>query len=1032
MFRGLFIGVDRYASPAINWLSCARRDAVALHALFSDTLGGSAALLVDDDATRANIEKSFANLSACSQDDFVVIAFSGHGTETHEIVTYDADISALNQTCIPLDLLSEWFAKIPARNLVFVLDCCFSGGMGAKALRVDARPRDLPSTDILLQHLSGEGRIILTASLATERAWENQKLGHGLLTFHLIRALQGPEEVAQGDRVPVYRLLDFVTRRVIDNAATLGHTQQPTLRGTVNGELIWPIFRPGPLFNVAFPEQSRTQVTTDIHSLATYGFPTKLLDTWKGSIQTFNALQLDAINQFGLLDGEHLVVSAPTSSGKTMIGELAALRGALDRKRAFFLFPLKALVNDKFRHFNESYGGFGIRTIRATGDTTADEIVPLMRGQYDICLMTYEKCAALLLGSPHLLEQVGTIVIDEVQMVADPSRGVNLEFLLTMLRLRRRAGTDPQIIALSAVIGDTNGLERWLGARLLRRTERPVPLDEGILQADGSFRYVSSETGDEKTIANLIQPQLRKGSSQDFIIPLVQKLARADKSVIVFRETKGEARGCAKYLAEIVGLPAAQAALDTLPDGDPSLSSRELRQTLQGGVGFHIADLDPDERQVIEEQFRSRPSTLKVLAATTTLAMGVNTPAEAVVIAGLEHPGNNPYSIAEYKNMVGRAGRLGFTARGESYLIAANGRDEHYLWTRYIRGNPEDLLSHFLSGDTDPRSVILRVLTTAEHAGPGIRPDDIIGFLEESFGVVLQKQRIPAWRWDRALIDRALNELARHKLVELSPEGMYQLTELGRLSGVTGVEVESIIRVVSALSGIDPGSISDPALIAASQLTMELDQVLFPINKKSTQKEPQTWFNELRGQGVANSIMSGLSHAILDAHQPTLRAKKAVACLLWISGRPISEIENILTQFGGRFNGAAGPIRSVKSRTCDVLPAIAKIAELVHPGLSLGNRMQRLLTRLEIGIPAVAADLATFAGDSLSRADYLQLTKAELVMFAAIEVATDEALSACVSQNRAKLKAIRAACRRARAEQSRAHFAEPILAPYQP
>jgi len=1032
MFKGLFIGVDRYASPSINWLSCARRDAVALHALFSDTLGGAAALLVDQDATRVNIEKAFADLATCSPDDFVVIVFSGHGTETHEIVTYDADIAALSQTCTPLDVLSEWFAKIPARNLVFVLDCCFSGGMGAKALRVDAQPRDLPSTDKLLQQLSGEGRVILTASLATERAWENQKLGHGLLTFHLIRALQGPEEVVQGDRVSVYRLLDFVTRRVIDDAAALGHTQQPTLRGTVNGELIWPIFRPGAFFEAAFPEHLRTEATADIHSLATYGFPTNLLGTWKGSIQTFNALQLDAINQFGLLDGEHLVVSAPTSSGKTMIGELAALRGALDRKRAFFLFPLKALVNDKFRHFNQSYGGFGIRTIRATGDTTADEIVPLMRGQYDICLMTYEKCAALLLGSPHLLEQVGTIVIDEIQMVADPSRGVNLEFLLTMLRLRRRAGTNPQIIALSAVIGDTNGLERWLGARLLRRTERPVPLDEGILRADGSFRYVSSETGEEKTVANRIRPQFRKGSSQDLIIPLVQILSQADKSVIVFRETKGEARGCAKYLSETAGLPPAQAALDALPDGDPSLSSRELRQTLQGGVGFHIADLDPDERQIVEEQFRSRPSTLKVLAATTTLAMGVNTPAEAVVIAGLEHPGNKPYSIAEYKNIVGRAGRLGFAARGESYLIAADAREEHYLWTRYVRGNPEDLVSHFLSGDTDPRSVILRVLATAEHAGPGIRPDDIISFLEESFGAFLQKKRMPAWRWDRALLERAVNELARHKLVELNAEGMYQLTELGRLSGVSGVEVESIIRVVGSVSGIDPGNISDPTLIAASQLTVELDQVLFPINKKSTQKEPQTWSNELRGQGVAHSVMSGLSRDIQVAHQPTLRAKKAVACLLWISGRPISEIEDILTQFGGRFDGAAGPIRSVKSRTCDVLPTVAKIAELVHPGLSLGNRIHRLLTRLELGIPAVAADLAVFSGDSLSRADYLQLTKAGLVTFVAIDAAEDDALLACVSKNRSKLKVIRGASRRATEEQATPSFAEPILTPYEP
>ena len=106
--------------------------------------------------------------------------------------------------------------------------------------------------------------------------------------------------------------------------------------------------------------------------------------------------------------------------------------------------------------------------------------------------MTYEKCAALALSAPHIPDAVGTIVIDEVQMIVDPSRGANLEFLLTLLRVRRERGSVPQTIALSAVIGDTNGLERWFDARLLRREQRPIPLDEGVLRQDGSVKSSSS------------------------------------------------------------------------------------------------------------------------------------------------------------------------------------------------------------------------------------------------------------------------------------------------------------------------------------------------------------------------------------------------------------------------------------------------------------------------------------------------------------------------------------------------------------
>jgi helicase len=129
----------------------------------------------------------------------------------------------------------------------------------------------------------------------------------------------------------------------------------------------------------------------------------------------------------------------------------------------------------------------------------------LLRGQFDIALLTYEKSTALALTNPHILEQVGTIVIDEVQMIADKSRGANLEFIMTLLRMRAREGLEPQIIALSAVIGDTNGLERWLGGRLLRRTERPVPLDGGIVCSNGRFRFVDGDSGRESSLDRLIQ-----------------------------------------------------------------------------------------------------------------------------------------------------------------------------------------------------------------------------------------------------------------------------------------------------------------------------------------------------------------------------------------------------------------------------------------------------------------------------------------------------------------------------------------------
>ncbi|WP_455271604.1 DEAD/DEAH box helicase [Rhizobium herbae] len=987
-FKGLFVGIDRYQSPEIRDLSCAARDATALEAMFADTLGGQTVLLTDEEASLARIEAGLERLSHCDAGDTVIIAFSGHGSETHELIVHDTGYNDIPATSLPLDRLQEWFSRIPARRVILFLDCCFSGGLGAKVLQVPAVPRSLASTEVRLQNLAGDGRLIFTASGVSEEAWEFSSHGHGLLTYYLLEALRGPAEILEAGRLSVYRMLEYVTARVKAAAQQIGKSQNPAMRGQIDGGLTWPVFVPGERFEEAFPSVRPAAVTSDIQSLATHGFPEEIVTAWGQAIPSLNALQVEAINEYGILQGKHLLVSAPTSSGKTMIGELAAIRQVLDRKRAIFLLPLKALVADKRRHFEKVYGGFGLRVREATGET--DDISPLIRGKYDIALLTYEKFAALALAYPHILAQAGTIVVDEVQMIADQSRGANLEFILTLIKMRRREGIEPQIIALSAVIGDTGGLETWLGGRLLRREERPVPLREGVLRYDGSFRYIDPADGSEKVEPGAVVRMRLKDSAQDWIIPLIRKLAVAGEQVIVFRETKSESRNVGNYLAAQLGLPPASEAVKRMPRLDPSQAHQDLIADLQHGVAFHNADLQPVERQVIEEEFRREGSGLRVISATTTLAMGVNTPANSVIIAGLEHPGQVPYSIAEYKNLVGRAGRLGYAEAGTSYLLALNPRDEDYLWRRYVVGKPEDLSSRFVAGDTDPRSLVVRVLVALPRsAKAGVSSDAIVSFLESSFGAFLAGRRQDGWRWSHEDLMRALTSLEGHGLIEKDADGFYALAPLGRLAGESATEVGSIVRLVGALSRLAPSDITDPVLLAVVQNTVELDEVHFPINKRSKHKEPHTWPSLLQQQGIHWSVLRSLESEALDQHSATLRAKKAVASLLYVSGRPISEIEVTMGQHGGAFGGSAGPVRGVASRAADLIGVAARVAEILYPELDLSDRVQRLTLRLTYGVPASSVDLAREVGANLTRGDYCALTEARLDAVTNIEGAKD-------------------------------------------
>src|SRR5207253_80520 len=107
---------------------------------------------------------------------------------------------------------------------------------------------------------------------------------------------------------------------------------------------------------------------------------------------------------------------------------------------------------------------------------------------FNIAILTYEKLSILLVLHPGLVGRIGAMIVDEIQMVGDGSRGPELELLLTRVR---ELAPNLQIIGLSAVVSQFNGFDRWLNANLITSNHRPVPLREGVISPEsGLFRYV--------------------------------------------------------------------------------------------------------------------------------------------------------------------------------------------------------------------------------------------------------------------------------------------------------------------------------------------------------------------------------------------------------------------------------------------------------------------------------------------------------------------------------------------------------------
>lgn len=90
---------------------------------------------------------------------------------------------------------------------------------------------------------------------------------------------------------------------------------------------------------------------------------------------------------------------------------------------------------------------------------------------------------------------------------------------------------------------------RWLSRPLLTSRERPVPLIEGVLDRRGTFQFVdvNGETKMEALLpAHQIAQRRDKPSSQDVIVPLAKQLIAKGEKLLVFRNMRRPAQGCAR------------------------------------------------------------------------------------------------------------------------------------------------------------------------------------------------------------------------------------------------------------------------------------------------------------------------------------------------------------------------------------------------------------------------------------------------------------------------------------------------------
>ncbi|MDC5696612.1 DUF3516 domain-containing protein [Intrasporangium calvum] len=327
-----------------------------------------------------------------------------------------------------------------------------------------------------------------------------------------------------------------------------------------------------------------------------------------------------------VLSGSNVILSTPTGSGKSLVASAAHFTALAEDRVSFYTAPIKALVSEKFFALCAQFGADNVGMI--TGDASVNADAPI------IC------CTAEILANIALREgaaaDIGLVIMDEFHFYSEPDRG--WAWQVPILELPQA-----QFILMSATLGDVtmfrDDLTRRTGrsTAVITGTERPVPLE---------FSY--AETPLHETIEELLDAD----RAPIYVVHFTQAAAlERAQSLVAVRITSREERDA---IAERIGGFRFGAGF-----------GRTLSRLVRHGIGVHHAGMLPKYRRLVEQL--AQDGLLKVICGTDTLGVGINVPIRTVLLTGLtkfDGTRQRLLKAREFHQIVGRAGRAGFDARG--------------------------------------------------------------------------------------------------------------------------------------------------------------------------------------------------------------------------------------------------------------------------------------------------------------------------------------------------------------------------------
>ncbi|MGI5216784.1 DEAD/DEAH box helicase [Nocardia sp. CA-290969] len=388
--------------------------------------------------------------------------------------------------------------------------------------------------------------------------------------------------------------------------------------------------------------------------------------------------QLDAAAR--VLDThDNLVLSLPTSSGKTRIAELCILATVAEGKRVVVVTPLRALSAQTESILERTFIPLGKTVSSLYGTTGLSEVDQNILGKRDIVVATPEKLDFALRNDPVLLDDVGLVVLDEGHMIGQGDREVRYEVQVQRL-LRRPDAAGRRIICLSAILPEREKVQDFVNwvtddqpDGLIASSWRPTTLRYGDVVWQGEHARLTVTVGDQKPfiprfLSAFVPPRGRRrkpfpSNQQELSLGAAWKFVEEGQTVLIFCPLRRSVNALAALIVKLNK----QGALNGVFEGDSAQLSTALTigeewlgpdhsilKCLKLGVAIHHGSLPTPYRKEIERLLQQ--GALKVTVSSPTLAQGLNLSASVLIVHSIWR-NRSIIEASEFRNIVGRAGR---------------------------------------------------------------------------------------------------------------------------------------------------------------------------------------------------------------------------------------------------------------------------------------------------------------------------------------------------------------------------------------